>query len=128
MPSRRAPTRWTSDIAFVEPACGAMARRRVFLIFTPFANIARTYIVPPPRFVGIFEGSILKMNWYLEVFKKTGCKAERYWCESDFSKVVAQVKAARKDSDHILRLLGPYNAPVTQLRELESLGARRDLA
>lgn len=64
------------------------------------------------------------MNWYLEIYKKNGRRAERYWSESDFSAVVGHVKAARKDPDHILRLLGPYDAPVAQLREIQRLGGQ----
>jgi len=65
------------------------------------------------------------MEWYLEIYKKTGRRAKRQWLESDFSAVVGHVKAARRDPDSILRVMGPYNAPLAQLYELERLGARR---
>jgi hypothetical protein len=68
------------------------------------------------------------MNWYLEIYKKTGRKAERHWLESDFSVVVGHVKAARRDPDHILRVMGPYDAPRAQIHELERLGARPTFA
>jgi hypothetical protein len=64
------------------------------------------------------------MNWYLETYKKTGTKAERYWLESDFSKVVGHVGAARKDADHILRVLAPADATLAQLQKIQDLGAR----
>jgi hypothetical protein len=64
------------------------------------------------------------MSWYLEIYKKTGRKAERHWQESDFSKVVGHVKTARRDPDHILRVMGPYDAPLSELHELERLGVR----
>jgi hypothetical protein len=65
------------------------------------------------------------MDWYLETYKKTGTKAERYWLESDFSKVVQHVAAARTDADHILRVLAPTNASIAQLQQIQDMGARR---
>ena len=65
------------------------------------------------------------MNWYLETYKKTGTKAERWWIENDFSKVVGHVAAARKDADHILRVLAPLSATHAQLQKIQDLGARR---
>ncbi len=64
------------------------------------------------------------MSWYLEIYKKAGTKAERYWQENDFAEVVRHVTAARSDPDHILRVLAPTDASRDQLQKIQDLGGR----
>ena len=64
------------------------------------------------------------MDWYLEIYKKTGTKAERHWTESDFAEVVRHVAAARSDPDHILRVRSPANASAVQLQKVRDLGGQ----
>jgi hypothetical protein len=61
------------------------------------------------------------MDWYLEIYKKTGTKAERYWTESDFEEVVRHVTAARSDTGHILRVRSPTDASPEQLQKIRDL-------
>jgi hypothetical protein len=72
-----------------------------------------------------FRTRTISMNWYLETYKKTGTKAERWWLENDFSKVVGHVSSARKDADHILRVLAPADATRAQLQKIQDMGARQ---
>jgi hypothetical protein len=62
--------------------------------------------------------------WYMEIYRKTGTRAERWWKVNTFTEVRPHVVAARTNPNSILRVLAPISATRAELDEMHELGAR----
>jgi len=62
--------------------------------------------------------------WYMESYRKTGTRAERWWKANTFAEVRPHVIAARTNPNAILRVLAPSSATRAELDEMHEMGAR----